>query len=114
MSCAGSIDDRGRRGHIAGMIDDPRDSMRVIDAALARLPADVTDIRILLAWPRYRDLMAIKGLATDPHQRKTWGKDYELRPLKTYRGHALILNDHNSQVLGTQPDGSTTGWAIAN
>ena len=91
----------------------PADTVAAIDAALTKVEQrGLTDVRISLSWPHYRDLLALRGLPTDPKQRDFWGTGYERRPIKQYRKHTLRLVDHASQVVGKDDRGHISARVI--
>ncbi len=91
----------------------PLDTMAAIDAALIKIDQRaLTDVRINLSWPHYKDLLTLKGLPTDSKQRDFWGTGYERRPIKQYRKYTLRLVDHGSQIVGKNDRGQISAWVI--
>ena len=93
----------------------PRQTVRDIHAALRKVRADgLTDIEVRVDWPRYRDLLILRGLLHDVAERDTWGRDYAGRPIKTFDGEQLILSNDAAVVYGRTEDGQIRGWAIVS
>jgi hypothetical protein len=91
----------------------PEDAVVEVDEALATLRRQgITDLRVELSWPHYRDLLELKGLDVSSVSIKAWGSAYEARPLKVYRERSLKFIQHRSQVLGKNDEGYTVARPV--